>query len=174
MGGPRITDAQMATAAQVFAETNSVRAAADAAGVSEGGLRAVFKRERITRNRALHAQACERGLRAARRRLERVAVIAEKVIEGEGVGVEPRDLASLLNALSKNADTLAGIASREDQRKQSRLTREKTRAEIELLSKKVRGEHVDRVSLEGLSDDELERRIAEKLRSAQTEPDAAG
>lgn len=167
MGGPRVTPEQMERAAKVYAETGNVSEAARAVGVSPFTLRDAFKRERIAKNRHLHAQACEAGLRKARKRLLRVAEIAERVINGEGVGLEPKDLAALVNALSKNVDTLAGLNEREEKRKQSALTRKKTRAEVELLRKKIAGEHVDRVEVS--TDDALDERIAALLAAARSE-----
>lgn len=161
MGGKRLTPAEIERAAAIYAETGNAAAAAEAIGVAKQTLHDAFKRMRLGRNRTLHAQACERGLRKARARLMRIGEIAEKVIDGEGVGLEPKDLAALINAVSKNVDTLAGISDREERRKQSALTREKTRAEIALLKRKISGEHVERIEV--ATDDTLDARINELL-----------
>lgn len=176
MGGPRLTPAQMERAAQVFAETGNTSEAARAIGVGESTLREAFKREKIAKNRELHAQACEAGIRAARKRLRRVAEIAERVIasnDTDGVGVEPRDLAALVNALSKNTDTLLAVAARNDSRKQAALTRKKTRAEIAVLERKLSGEP-DRVSIEHTTDDALDSRIAELIAAVRPAPPDEG
>lgn len=138
MGGPRITPEQMERAAEVFARTNNVSEAARAIGVASQTLHEAFKRLRIGRNRKLHAEACERGIREQRERLRRLSSIAESVIGNAGE-LEPKDLAALMNATSKAADTMATFAAREDSRKQSRLTREKTRAETELIRARIAG-----------------------------------
>jgi len=163
MGGRRLTPDEIETASKVLAKTGNVSEAARAIDVAESTLRAALKRVRITRNRDLHARACERGLRTARERLAKVAEVAEKVIATDK-DLAPRDLAALLNAVAKNTDTLAGVAEREERRKQSRLTRQKTRAEIELLQRKISGEHVDRVQVG--TDDALDQRITELLAAA--------
>ncbi len=170
MGGPRLTPEQIETASKVFAETNNTRAAADAIGVNESTLRTAFARLRTARNRDLHAQACERGLRKARAQVTRVSGMLERFLKTdstaiEALGMEPGDIAKLVQAFNGTIAQRLAIADREERRKQSKLTREKTRAEVELLRKKINGEHVDRVAFEGVSDDELERRIAERVRS---------
>lgn len=138
MGGPRITPEQMERAAEVFARTHSVPAAAKAVGVSVAGLQDAFRRAKITKNRQAHARACERGIRTMRGRLLRLGSIAEDTIGNAGE-LEPKDLAALMNAVSKASDTLAGFAHREDSRRQSKLAREKTRKEIEFLSARIAG-----------------------------------
>lgn len=170
MGGRRLTPDEIEKASKVFAKTGNEAAAAEAIGVNRSTMHAVFARLKIERNRTLHARACERGLRAARERLAKVAEVAEKVIATD-TKLAPRDLAALLNAVAKNTDTLAGVAEREERRKQSRLTRQKTRAEIELLQRKISGEHVDRVQVG--TDDALDQRITELLAAAgrPTPPD---
>ena len=163
----RLTPEQMERAAKVYAETGNVAEAARAIGVSRQTLHDAFKRERLGRNRTLHARACEAGLRKARKRLLRVAEVAERVIDNDGVGVEPRDLAALINALSKNVDTLAGLAEREEVRRRSSLMRKKLKAEVDLLNKKLAGEHVERVEVS--TDDALDERIATLLAAARSE-----
>lgn len=176
MGGPRIPQDVLERASQVYAETGNLRETARRVGVPHQTLFYAFKRLRIGRNRAIHAQACERGLRKARKRLARLGEMAENFI-GEAVetnAIEPRDLAAVLNATAKLADSLGAIADRTDRTRQSRLTREKTRAEIELLRRKISGEHVDRVSLEGVSDAELDARIDAALRPEKPDQSPEG
>lgn len=169
MGGPRITATQVETASRVYAETGSVREAAAAAGVAHQTLHDYFKRERIGRNRTRHAEACDRGLREGRRSLRVSVGLVDSLLEKTAAGnpdMEPRDIAALLNAKSNSIATLDKVAARVDAQKQARLTRAKTRAEIQLLRDKINGKYVERVSHEGLSDDDIERRIADKLRGS--------
>lgn len=169
MGGPRITATQVETASRVYAETGSVRAAAAAAGVSDVGLARLFRRQRMSRKVARHAEACDRGLREGRRSLRGSVALVDALLSQttpDSPGMEPRDIAALLNAKSNSIATLDKVAARVDAQKQARLTRAKTRAEIQLLRDKINGKYVERVSHEGLSDDDIERRIADKLRGS--------
>lgn len=179
VGGPRIPPDVLERASRIYAETGNLRETSRQTGVALATLHEAFKRLRIERNRTVHAEACERGLRKARKRLSRLGELAENYVaklagNAESPSIEPRDLAAVLNATAKLADSLGGIADRVDRKKQSKLTRDKTRAEIELLRKKINGEHVDRVSLEGVSDAELDARIADALRSKEADEGAEG
>ena len=179
MGGPRLTPDLIGRASEVFASTGNLSEAARSIGVGESTLRAAFVRMKVARNRDLHARACEQGLRKARKRLARLGEMAETYVErltsnADAPAIEPRDLAAVLNATAKLADSLGGIADRVERTKQGRLTRDKTRAEIELLRKKLSGEHVDRVSLEGVSDAELDARIAAAIRPENADEGAEG
>jgi len=167
MGGPRLTPDQLAEAARVFGETNNVHEAARRIGVAYETLRDAFARERIARNRLLHAQACDRGLREGRKSLRGTVTLVDSLLAqptADSPGMEPRDIAALLNAKTNAVATLDKVTARVDAQKLARLTREKTRAEIQLIRDKIDGKYVERVSHEGLSDDDIERRIAEKLR----------
>jgi len=175
MGGPRITATQVETASRVYAETGSIREAAAAAGVSHVGLTQYFARERNFQKRTRHAEACDRGLREGRRSLRVSVGLVDSLLEKTAAGnpdMEPRDIAALLNAKSNSIATLDKVAARVDAQKQARLTRAKTRAEIKLLAGKLAGTYVERVSLEGTSDDDLDARIAAKLGGAA--PDVTG
>lgn len=180
MGGKRLTPQQIEDASKVFAETNNVSEAARAIGVSPFTLRDAFKRERIAKNRHLHTQACERGLRKARKQSDGIAALLARVLKYdtvganlETVGLEPGDFAKLVQAFNGTVAQRLAVADREDRRRQSALTRAKTRAEIELLRKKINGEHVDRIEVS--TDDALDARIQELLGHAEPEsPDAGG
>lgn len=172
MGGRRITPAEMERAAEVFARTDNVSEAARAIGVSPQTLHDAFKRVRIGKNRKLHAEACERGIREQRERLRRLSSIAESVIGNAGE-LEPKDLAALMNATSKAADTMVTFASREDSRKQSKLTREKTRAETALIRARIAGTlPPDKVEMTHDARDALAERFARLART--DEPDRPG
>lgn len=163
MGGPRVTATQVETATRVYAETGSVREAAAAAGVAHQTLHDYFKRERIGRNRTRHAEACDRGLREGRRSLRDSVALVDSLLSrttADSPGMEPRDIAALLNAKSNSVATLDKVAARVDAQKLAKLTRAKTRAEIELIRRKISGDHVDRVSLEHLTDDDVDARLA--------------
>lgn len=175
MGGPRVTATQVETATRVYAETGSVREAAAAAGVAHQTLHDYFKRERIGRNRTRHAEACDRGLREGRRSLRDSVALVDSLLSrttADSPGMEPRDIAALLNAKSNSVATLDKVAARVDAQKLAKLTRAKTRAEIKLLAGKLAGTYVERVSLESASDDDIDARITAKLNG--TAGDVAG
>lgn len=166
--GVPLTPEQTTTILQAWEETGNASEGARRAGCSaDAAQRAVDKSEE--RKRAeLHAAARTRGIDNARRRLGRASKLADHILHVEtaaGVSLEPKDIAALIGALVRSSEALVTIDERYDRRAQARLTRDKTRAETELLRKKINGEHVDRVAFEGVSDDELDRRIAERVRS---------
>lgn len=138
MGGPRLTPDQIEIAAAEFARTGNLHDAARVIGASVSGLRTAFKRNRIARNRTLHMEACERGIREQRERLKRFAIIIEDTI-GKAGDLEPKDLAALVNANSKASETLLAFIDAERVRKQSLLTRQKTRRETEMLEARIKG-----------------------------------
>lgn len=138
MGGPRLTPEQIERAAEVYARTGNTSEAARAIGANESTLREAFKRARIAKNRELHAKACERAMRRGRQRIEHFASVIEGSLGNAGE-IEPRDAAALINAHSKAMDTVIAIADAERVRKQSKLTREKTRAEIDMLRARIAG-----------------------------------
>ena len=167
MGGPRLTPEQIERAAEVYARTGNLSESARAIGVAVETLRYAFKRLRIAKNRQLHAEACERGIREQRERLRRLSSIAESVIGNAGE-LEPKDLAALMNATSKAADTMVTFASREDSRKQSKLTREKTRAETELIRARIAGTlPAEKVDVSHDARDALVERLARLARTVE-------
>lgn len=173
MGGPRLTPEQMERAAQVFANTGNVSEAARSIGCAVRTLNDAFKRARIAKNRHVHAQACERGLRKARKQTDAVSDLLARLLDpgdadASSLGLEPGDIAKLVQALNGATAQRLALADRIERTRQSKLTRDKTRAEIELLRKKIAGDHVDRVEVS--TDDALDERIATLLAAAQ--PDA--
>ncbi len=170
MGGPRVTPKELETAARVFAETGNASEAARAVGRTESTIRAAFKAERIARIRDLHTLRLERGLRDARKQIVNVSRLLERVFDAESpeaLGLEPADIAKLVQAFNGTVAQRIALADRDDRGRQAELLRRKTRAETKLLRMKASGAYVDRVSVEGMSDDELDRRIAELERSRE-------
>ncbi len=164
MGGKRLTPDQMERAAEVLAKTNNVSDAARAIGVAVSTMRYAFERERIAKNRHVHARAIERGLRTGAKQLDRVASLLAKLLDADdpmALGMEPGDIAKVAQAFNGTVSQRVSISDREERRKQSALTREKTRAEIALLKRKISGEHVERIEV--ATDDALDARINELL-----------
>lgn len=132
MGGPRLTPEQLERAAAIFAKTNNASAAAAAVGVNESTLRAALKRVRIARNRDLHRQAVERGLRTGRKHLEKVVdLLGQQLVdELEGGGLEPLERAQCTGALGTAMRELGRLQLLDLKRQQAALTRAFTRARI--------------------------------------------
>jgi len=130
--GVPLTPEQLEEATTVYARTGNYSAAAEAIGATISGTRrALIRRGQSTRVQ-LHTLACARGLREARKQVQRVAAFIERVLTTEtnaGVSLEPKDIAALANALSKMTDTRINLADREDRRKSQQATRAKTKAE---------------------------------------------
>jgi hypothetical protein len=137
-----LTPEQLATAAEVYGQTGNFAEAGRAIGVERNTVRDALMRADLAHRRTLHARACEKGLHAARAKMARASRLIDTVLDSEsraGLGLEPKDIAALVNALSKASETLISIADREDRRKASTITRRKTAAEIEALER-ARGE----------------------------------
>lgn len=146
MGGPRLTPEQIEEASEVFARTNNTSEAARAIGVNESTLRAAFDRIRIARNRELHARACEEGMQEGVQYLRDVSQRCHALIMGNltaAAGLEASDFASLGRTVNGAQATIAALAKRDEERRQARLTRVKTRgdiAKVEADTAKVRAE----------------------------------
>lgn len=133
MGGPRLSPEQLEAAAEVFARTNNTSEAARFIGCNESTLRAAFERERIARNRELHARACEDGLQEGVKLLRDVATECHAILTRRvttAAGLEASDFAALGRTVNQAESTIAALAEREEKRRLARLTREKLRADI--------------------------------------------
>jgi hypothetical protein len=111
-------------------------AAARAVGVDEKTARRRLAELNEPSRAQLHARACARGHRAGRKAITDIIALARRIVVDEnaaGVGLEPRDLAALMNAISKANDSLVNVADREDRRQAAKLTRARMRAELAAL-----------------------------------------
>lgn len=134
--GVPLTPEQTETLARVYGETGNYSEAARAAGVDPSVARRALERRGESSRAQLHARACDRGLREARKQLGTVAAIVARVIGVEtaaSVSLEPKDLAALANTLARLTDTRLALALAADRRRTGRLTRDKLRAEIAAL-----------------------------------------
>lgn len=139
-------------------------------GRTESSVRFVIGQAKITRIRERHARECEKALRKSRGRLGASEAIAARLLSSEGTegpGMEPKDIAALMNAQAKLSGTLVTVADHTARTRQARLTREKTRLECEFLRKRMDGklpadkhEH----SFAGVPTDELEKEALELAR----------
>ncbi len=134
--GTPLTPEQLARAADAYARTGTYAEAGRAIGVEESVARRALLRalgsgeesERV----ALHARAIERGLRDGRRALTEVnGRLRTKILGASKIG----ELVSISKGLSLSVARLADLVELELKRRQARLTRAKTRAEIRSLEK---------------------------------------
>lgn len=151
--------------AAAFERTGNVSAAAREVGLPISTARNALRRNIMAKRRALHARACEAGLRAGRRalrdeltRLTTYTVTA--VGDGTSPSVEPRDYAALVRAQADLNRVLLAHAERVSAARTERLQRDVTRAKLEAL----RGLGAE---LAGATDEELAtvRAILERARA---------
>lgn len=131
--GPRLTPAELGRAAEVFGETQSWERAAEAIGSDRSTVRKALLRLGSPRESTRHARLVAEGLRRGRKRLSAVVVeLGDQLLSELRAGsMEPKDSAALAKALATCVGTLRSLDARIDARKQSRLTRERTRVETE-------------------------------------------
>lgn len=147
-----------------YEETANASQVAREFGVNEKTVRRIAGASKPNKA-ALHARACERAVRDARRSLaRRITSVDMYLMNSVGdedakvpgvIGLEPRDFAAVLNAQSNLTARLREVDEHVDRKRQSRLTRDKTRAEIAFL--KARTEAISGLSsaLQGATDEEL-------------------
>jgi hypothetical protein len=137
--GVPLTPAQLAQAAEVYTRTGNYSEAARAIGVDPD---TVARRLGDRKRSDLHARALARGVRRARRHLVAGMDVAAALLAKEktdGAGMEPRDVAAVLNATSRASEALLALEERRDRARQARLTRDKTRAETEFWRRRNNG-----------------------------------
>jgi hypothetical protein len=176
--GVPLTPDQAEAIARVYAETGNAAAAARAAGVNKSTVTRLLERTGQQRRATLHARACARAIRRARKHLSAAGDLLARVLttEGDGmVGLEPKDLAALVNAQARATEALLAIDERRDRSAQARLTRAKTRGEIAYLTARLAGAlPPDRVQVESLTDAELDARVRDLAARTGLVPGAAG
>lgn len=141
------TPEQLAKAAEVFAATgNYTRAAEAIAGDVSAVRRALLARGEPDRTK-LHARAIRRAERAGRAALGKNVARLEKLLaqgcddaitRDQPPSMEPQHIAALSNALGNAVGHVADLHRALDARRAARLTRDKTRAETELVRARAR------------------------------------
>lgn len=146
-----LTPSERASVVARYQEVANASEVAREFGIGEATVRRAIRRAESTEKDELHAQACARAIRHARRSLARkvdtidLYLLSTAKDNRDGVpGIEPRDLASLVNASATVLAKLLEADARVEQRKLSRLTRDLRRAEIELARLKIAAGGVDR------------------------------
>lgn len=130
--GVPLTDAQLELAAAVYAKSHSYAEAGRAIGVDESVARRALLRRGESERVVLHARAVRRGMREGRKLL-RLAL--ERAPEFLADAEDTKSYKELVDAVARATETLAKLDAREDQRRQARLTRKRTKAEITALSR---------------------------------------
>lgn len=130
--GPNLTPDELGRAAAEYTRTGSFAQAAAAIGrTDESVVRKALRRVGCPDLSGVHARAVESGLRRARKALNETNAKLKEKIEGAKLS----DLVSIAKGLSLTTARLEGLAELELKRRQSRLTRRKTTAEIAALEK---------------------------------------
>ena len=161
--GTPLTPAQVRTITRVYTETGNASEAARRAGVATSTVTRFLERTDKLQRATLYTRARDEGIRRGADAIDRSVTLIDRLLDAEstdGPGMEPRDVAALLRAQAALVAELRALREHTGRTKQARLTREKTRAEIKLLEGKIAGTHVDRVSLEHLTDDDVDARLA--------------
>ena len=159
--GVPITPAQKRKLAQVFTETGNASEAARRAGIDERVARRHLSPQ--AERARLYTRARDEGIRRGADAIDKSVTLIDRLLGAENTGrpgMEPRDVAALLRAQASLVAELRALREHTGRTKLARLTRDKTRAEIELLRGKIDGTHVDRVSLEHMTDDDVDARLA--------------
>lgn len=135
--GP-LTPAELETLAEFYGACGNASEVAEQLGVSVSTVTRALARLG-TQNRAkLQERALSRGLLRGGELLIEAAESAAEILRCEkidGPSLEAKDFASVMRALSSAVGTVAKLDEREERRQQARLTRKKTKAEIEALRK---------------------------------------
>lgn len=160
-----LSPAERAAIVARYDETANASQVAREFGINEKTVRRIASASKPNKA-ALHARACERAVRDARRSLaRRIATVDMYLLSAVSddehakvpgvVAMEPRDLAAVLNAQSNLTARLRETDEHVERKRQYRLTRDKTRAETAFL--KARTEALSGLSsaLQGATDEEL-------------------
>jgi hypothetical protein len=164
--GKHLTPAERAAIVARYVETANGHQVAREFGVSEYTVRQSVARANATRKNALHARAVAAAIRKARKLLAaNVEMVSRYLAKHAGVDgvpdLEPKDVSALLNAQSNVSAKLMEVEERLEAKRMARLSRDLKRQEIEIATKRAKGEHVEQVSVD--ASDELVERLRKAL-----------
>ena len=164
--GKHLTPAERAAIVARYVETANGHQVAREFGVSEYTVRQSVARANVTRKNVLHARAVATAIRKARKLLAaNVEMVSRYLAKHAGVDgvpdLEPKDVSALLNAQSNVSAKLMEIEERLEAKRMARLSRDLKRQEIEIATKRAKGEHVEQVSVD--ASDELVERLRKAL-----------
>jgi len=161
-----LTPAEKAAIVARYVETANGREVAREFGLPEVTVRRVIQRAQLAQKDALHARAVASAIRKARKLLAtNVEMISRYLAKHAGVDgvpdLEPKDVSALLNAQSNVSAKLMEVEERLEAKRMARLSRDLKRQEIEIATKRAKGEHVEQVSVD--ESDELVERLRKAL-----------
>lgn len=139
--GPRrgpLTPAELETLATLYGASGNASEVAAELGVSVSTVTRALARLGAQNRAKLQERALARGLLRGGELLTQTAESIAEILRCEseaGAGLEAKDYASMARALAVVVGTTAKLDEREERRRQARLTRRKTKAEIEALRK---------------------------------------
>jgi hypothetical protein len=143
--GKPLTPDEIERASEVWHRTGNYSEAARAIGAADPStVRQALLRHEDTKRHQLHARACERGIRAARRA---IAYGLTKARERFDQAADGSEFASVMKAGADAAKTLTMLAAQADERKAAKLARRKARAEIAAMQQTKPGEVAARLIL---------------------------
>jgi DNA-binding MarR family transcriptional regulator len=135
--GP-LTPAELETLAELYGATGNASEVAEQLGVSVSTVTRALARLGAQNRAKLQERALSRGLLRGGELLTQTAESVAEILRCEaesGPSLEAKDYAGLARALAMLVGTTAKLDEREERRRQARLTRRKTKAEIEALRK---------------------------------------
>jgi len=161
-----LTPAEKAAIVARYVETANGREVAREFGLPEVTVRRVIQRAQLAQKDALHARAVAAAIRKARKLLAtNVEMVSRYLAKHAGVDgvpdLEPKDVSALLNAQSNVSAKLMEVEERLEAKRMARLSRDLKRQEIEIATKRAKGEHVEQVSVD--ASDELVERLRKAL-----------
>jgi DNA-binding MarR family transcriptional regulator len=137
--GKPLHPAQLAELAELYAECGNASEVARALGVEPSTVTRALDRLGEQRRAKLQSDALDAGLRAGREDLDETRAEVAKLLLSElrAQKIEPDHAQKLGMTLARLTSGLVQMAQFELRRRQSRLTRRRTRAEITLLDKQI-------------------------------------
>lgn len=164
--GKHLTPAERAAIVARYVETANGREVAREFGLPEVTVRRVIQRAQLAQKDALHARAVAAAIRKARKLLaDNVEMVSRYLAKHAGVDgvpdLEPKDVSALLNAQSNVSAKLMEVEERLEAKRMARLSRDLKRQEIEIATKRAKGEHREQVAVD--ASDELVERLRKAL-----------
>ena len=133
----------------VYAKTANASETARQCGVSDKTVRNVIARAGGPKKSEIHARATEEGIRAGRRALKMCTKVVSnylsQALDPDTLALEPGDAARLIQAQTQIVKATLDVQERLERKRNGRLTREKTKAEIKLTQART-------LALQGLGD----------------------
>jgi hypothetical protein len=161
-----LTPAEKAAIVARYVETANAAEVGREFNVSKAHVGRIVKAYGELQKETLHARAVAAAIRKARKLLaDNVEMVSRYLAKHAGVDgvpdLEPKDVSALLNAQSNVSAKLMEVEERLEAKRMARLSRDLKRQEIEIATKRAKGEHVEQVSVD--ASDELVERLRKAL-----------